>query len=208
MADGAKTYHRSIRNYLLNLRYQLRFTLPIVIISAVLTGGLGYIVMSKAHEATRNQQEASRVVQVRAMDPTDELAQQLTVQFARNDATFERNDRVMKAVLIGFGVLLCVVLTFYGIIVSHKVAGPLYKVTLYLDKIRDGKLGVVYNLRKGDELVDFFEHFKTAHDALRQRTMDDIAMIDKAIAALSAVDSGPLVEELRAVRSAKQASLE
>jgi hypothetical protein len=41
MAQG---YKRSLRNYLLNSSYQLRFTGVIVVISAILTGGLGYLV--------------------------------------------------------------------------------------------------------------------------------------------------------------------
>jgi hypothetical protein len=186
---GAR-HQRHLRNYLLNAGLQLRFTLIIVAISATLTGGLGYVVMSKAHEA-------SRVVQVRAMDPTDEMAQQLVTQFAHND-------KVMMAVLIAFGLLLSVILSAYGIVLTHKVAGPLYKVTLYLDKMRDGKLGQVYNLRKGDELVEFFEHFKTAHDALRARTQEDIALLDKAIAA---VGNAPVAEELKASRARKEESL-
>src|SRR5579871_6539843 len=97
----AQQHQRRLRNYLLNLRYQLKYTLTIVGISLVLTGGLGWVVMSKAHEA-------SRVVQVRAMDPTDELAQQLAAQFAHND-------KIMMIVLISFGVLLVVVLSIYGI---------------------------------------------------------------------------------------------
>src|SRR3954470_24732930 len=102
-------YRRSWKNYFLNLRYQLKYTLTIVGISLVLTGGLGYVVMSKAHEA-------SRVVQVRAMDPEDVLAQELVAQFAHND-------KIMMLVLIAFGLLLCVVLGAYGIVLSHKVAG-------------------------------------------------------------------------------------
>jgi hypothetical protein len=195
MADGKS--QRRVRNYLLNLRYQLKYTLTIVGISLVLTGGLGWVVMSKAQEATR-------VVTVRAMDPTDELAQQLVGQF-------ERNDAIMMAVLIAFGLLLTIVLTIYGIMVTHKVAGPLHKVRLYLDKIKDGKLGTVYNLRKGDELVDFFEHFKDAHDALRARTQADITLLDKAIAALGASpyreSSGSLADELRASKQSKEESL-
>ena len=80
--------------------------------------------------------------------------------------------------------MLSIVLAVYGIVLTHKVAGPLFKITNHLDKIRDGKLGVVYNLRKGDQLVDFFEHFKGAHDALRHRTEEDIALLDKAIGAV------------------------
>jgi hypothetical protein len=183
-------YKRSIRNYLLNSSYQLRFTAVIVVISAILTGGLGYLVMRNAHEA-------SRVVQVRALDPTDAMAQELVQQFARGD-------RMLMLTLIAFGFVLSLVLAGYGIVLTHKVAGPLFKITNHLDKIRDGKLGVVYNLRKGDQLVDFFEHFKGAHDALRERATEDIALLDKAIAA---VGPGPVAEELRAARQRKEESL-
>ena len=183
-------YKRSIRNYMLDSGYQLRFTAVIVVISAVLTGGLGYFVMHKAHEA-------SRVVQVRALDPTDELAQELVKQFALND-------RILLVGLIAFGILLSLVLAAYGIVLTHKVAGPLFKVATYLDKIREGKLGVVYNLRKGDQLVDFFEHFKGAHDSLRASAEADIALYDKAIAA---VGSGALADELRAAKARKEESL-
>jgi hypothetical protein len=185
-----KKHQRQLRNYLLNQRYQLRFTLTIVGISLALTAGLGYFVMYKAHEA-------SRVVKVRALDPTDELAQELVRQFARNDA-------VLMMVLVAFAIVMALVLAGYGIVLTHKVAGPLFKVTIYLDKIRDGKLGTIYNLRKGDELVDFFEHFKAAHDALRQRTESDIALLARAIEAAA---PGPLADELRAAKARKEESL-
>jgi nitrogen fixation/metabolism regulation signal transduction histidine kinase len=162
----------------------------IVLLAAGLTGILGYFVMSKAHET-------SRLVSVRAMDPTDELAQQLATQF-------QHNDRILLVILIAFGFILSVVLAAYGIVLTHKVAGPLFKITGHLDKIRDGKLGVVYNLRKGDQLVDFFDHFKSAHDALRARTEEDIALLDKAIAAAG---SGPLADELKAAKARKEESL-
>src|SRR5258706_6090876 len=190
VAQAQKKQQRHLRNYLLNLRYQLRFTLTIVGISLALTAGLGYFVINKP-------QEASRLVAVRAMAPTDELAQELVRQFARND-------RLYVIVLIAFGLVMSLILAGYGIVLTHKVAGPLFKVTLYLDKIRDGKLGTVYNLRKGDELVEFFEHFKAAHDALRQRTEADIALLDRAIAAAGA---GPLGDELRAAKARKEESL-
>ena len=183
---------RKLKNYLLDLRYQLKFTLTMVGIAAALTTALGWVILSKAHEA-------SRVVAVRALDPTDELAQQLVQQF-------ERNDRNLVFLLIGFGFLLSVILSLYGIVLTHKVAGPLKKVANHLDKIRDGKLGTVYNLRKGDELVEFFEHFKAAHDALRKQEEGDIALLEKASAELPP-SSQPLKDEIAAVVAQKIESL-
>jgi nitrogen fixation/metabolism regulation signal transduction histidine kinase len=117
---------------------------------------------------------------------------------------FESNDRVLVFLLIGFGVLLSVVLTMYGIVLTHKVAGPLFKVTLYLDKIRDGKLGQVYALRKGDELVEFFDHFKAAHDALRKQEQGDIELLGRAAEKLS---DEALKAEIAAVIAQKVESL-
>ncbi len=184
-------YKRSLRNYLLNSQYQLRFTAVIVLLAAILTGGLGYFVMSKAREA-------SRLVSVQAMDPDNQLAQELARQFAHSD-------RILMLILIAFGFVLSIVMAVYGIMLTHKVAGPLYKITNHLDKMRDGKLGIVYNLRKGDQLVDFFEHFKGAHDALRTRTEEDIALLDKAAATIG---SGPVADELREAKRRKEESLE
>jgi nitrogen fixation/metabolism regulation signal transduction histidine kinase len=181
---------RRLRNYFLDLRYQLKFTLIMVGIAAALTTALGWMIMAKAHEA-------SRVVQVRALDPADELAQELVKQFAAND-------RMLILMLVGFGVVLSFVLAVYGIVLTHKVAGPLFKVTVHLDKIRDGKLGKVYPLRQGDELVEFFEHFKAAHDALRKQEEDDVALFERAAAS---VTDPKLKEEIAAVIAQKQESL-
>ncbi len=108
--QGRPKHQRHLKNYLLDKGLQLRFTLIIVAISATLTGGLGWVVMSKAHEA-------SRVVEVRAMDPTDEMAQQLAAQFAHND-------KVMLAVLVAFGLLMSLVLSAYGIVLTSQDRRP------------------------------------------------------------------------------------
>jgi hypothetical protein len=86
-------------------------------------------------------------------------------------------------VLFGSCALLTIGLAVYGIKMTHKVAGPLYKITLYMGKMRDGRLDKVYNLRKGDQLVDFYEHFKTAHAGVVDLEKADIAQLQAVIAA-------------------------
>ena len=60
---------------------------------------------------------------------------------------------------------------------THKVAGPLFKIGLYLDKVKAGKYDTVYNLRKGDQLMEFFDHFREAHTALRKVQERDVAQL-------------------------------
>jgi len=113
-------------------------------------------------------------------------------------------------VLIGSGLLLVFGLAIYGIKMTHKVAGPLFKVGLYFTKMQHGKLDKVYNLRKGDQLVDFYEHFKTAHAGVVQLEKDDIVRLKAVIAAAEAAGQGEhaAVSELRDMLARKEKALE
>jgi hypothetical protein len=118
-------------------------------------------------------------------------------------------------VLIGSCLLLTLGLAVYGIKMTHKVAGPLYKITLYMGKMRDGRLDKVYNLRKGDQLVDFYEHFKTAHGGVVDLEKADIAQLKQVIAAADAAGiagKSPEVDtalaEVKAMLARKEKALE
>jgi len=118
-------------------------------------------------------------------------------------------DRILW-VLIGTGLLLVLGLAVYGIKMTHKVAGPLFKVSLYLKKMRDGRFDKVYNLRKGDQLLDFYEHFRHAHAGVVKMQQADIERVQAVIAAAEAAGAGdePAVGELRDLLARKEKSIE
>ena len=125
----------------------------------------------------------------------------------------EDGRRRILLVLLGTGILLMFGLGVYGIKMTHKVAGPLHKVTLYLAKMRDGRYDKVYDLRKGDQLVEFYEHFKHAHAGVVALEKDDIARIKAALDALEAdgvlarsADARAAADGLRKVLERKEAS--
>jgi len=122
----------------------------------------------------------------------------------------ESNRLRILFVLIATGLLLVFGLGAYGIKMTHKVAGPLFKVGLYLAKMREGRLDKVYNLRKGDQLLDFYEHFKHAHAGVVKMEKEDIERMKVVIAAAEAAGKGkdPLVDELRGALARKEKSLE
>ncbi len=112
--------------------------------------------------------------------------------------------------LIGAGILLVFGLAIYGIKMTHKVAGPLFKVQLYLAKMRDGRFDKVYNLRKGDQLVEFYDHFKQAHAGVVALEKSDIAQLKKTIAAAENAGAGdhPSIVQLRTMLARKEKSVE
>jgi hypothetical protein len=131
----------------------------------------------------------------------------------RQVATFDRLERGRLRILwamIVTGMLLVIGLAVYGIKMTHRVAGPLFKVSLYLTKMREGRFDKVYNLRKGDQLVEFYDHFKLAHGGVVAMQQDDIDRIAAVIAAAEAAGTGahPAVAELREMLARKEKSLE
>jgi hypothetical protein len=124
--------------------------------------------------------------------------------------SLERNRERIRAVLVAVGLALMLGLGLYGIKMTHKVAGPLFKVSLYLAKMRDGRFDKVYNLRKGDQLVEFYEHFKAAHAGVVKLEREDI---DHARAIVAAADAAGLgahdaVSELKKMIERKEKSIE
>src|SRR3954463_7273833 len=146
-------YKRKVRNYLLDVGLQLRYTATIVVVAIFLTGGLGF----KMYQATRDVSKV--ILWTSLVDPSS--ADELQAQFANSD-------RVVLWGIIGFGVVLILSISAVGILITHKVAGPLHKIATFFGRIRDNRLGTTPNsLRKGDELQDFYSAFREMHQALR-----------------------------------------
>jgi len=163
-------HHRSIRNYLLDRKLQLRYTLFMVLLSSLLTAGLGYIWY-------RQMRETSMTVEVKALASMDVDSGE--IQQLRREMKGQDNLRLLA--LVGFGVLFALVLAGYGIVLTHKIAGPLFKIGRHMIDVKEGKLKPIWNLRKGDQLQEFFSLFKQMHTALRQREEEDLASLKQVI---------------------------
>lgn len=288
MSTTQRGYQRSWKNLLINKEYQLRFTMVMVALSAVLLGGLGFWVMQVANEATdvavakvqgspcpalpviaTASSAAAALPQHQTTPPSDAAptgdaaapsptppalvatqADAAAVDAAAaapkrrriqiEEATFalpgDYGERVVahwqcrmarltqidtalrgatriRWVLILTSFALVIGLGIFGIKMTHGVAGPLFKVTLYLRKMQAGRFDKVYNLRKGDQLVEFYDHFKRAHAALTTLQQQDVEALRTAIATASAeaTPSPELLSALdaaRALLAAKEKNLE
>jgi nitrogen fixation/metabolism regulation signal transduction histidine kinase len=80
--------------------------------------------------------------------------------------------------------LLVVLIGFAGIMVTHRVAGPIFKMKRQIREVGEGHLRIPNKLRKGDELVDFFEAFETMVINLRSRQQGEIDKLEQAIKTL------------------------
>jgi hypothetical protein len=164
------------------------------------------------HATVQIDESSMTLTQTLPPDLADRFVAHWTCEL-RQAATFDRLERGRLRILwamIATGLLLVLGLAVYGIKMTHRVAGPLFKVTLYLTKMREGRYDKVYNLRKGDQLVEFYDHFKLAHGGIVAMQQDDIAKIKAVIAAAEAAGVGekPAVVELREMLARKEKSIE
>jgi HAMP domain-containing protein len=154
---------RRIRNFLLDKRFQLKYTLAVVAISAVISAGLGYF-LYQAHR------ESSRVASLDDPDLDGALRSVLLDE-----------DRKVLFVLAGFlgGLVLC--LGAVGIVATHKIAGPAYAMRRTMSAIADGKLPTVRALRKHDELQAVGNELKRMADNLREREETELKALKAAL---------------------------
>jgi hypothetical protein len=77
-----------------------------------------------------------------------------------------------------------------------------------LKAVADGHLTVPSPLRKGDELVEFFDTYRSMVIALRERQESEVARIEKAITELEPKTGASELEALKALRRDMKAALD
>lgn len=82
--------------------------------------------------------------------------------------------------------LLVVGIGAAGIVITHKIAGPIFKMRRLLREVGQGKLVLREKLRKGDELQSLFESFEGMVTSLNSRQAHRLEGLTKLVAALEA----------------------
>lgn len=180
-----KAHKRYLRNYLLNRGFQLRYTATVVLLCSLLLAVLGFY-------WHREMAVASDIVEVKVLTDMREADAQ------RIQDDLRAHDRLRVAVLLGVGLLLCLSVAGFTIVLTHKVAGPLYVIQRTVERLAAGDLTPLRPMRKGDQLVEFHQAFASLVLALRRRAEADDQALHQAEKALRAAEAAGDDEEERA----------
>jgi nitrogen fixation/metabolism regulation signal transduction histidine kinase len=115
---------------------------------------------------------------------------------------------VMLYTLVGALSLLVILIGIAGILVTHKVAGPIYKMKRQINDVGEGRLKIPGKLRKGDELVHFFDTFETMVRNLRARQEEEIAKLEQAITTMEPKAEPGELDPLYQLRKEMKAALD
>jgi len=91
--------------------------------------------------------------------------------------------------MLALAVTLAASLSLVGVMITHRVAGPVHVMNHYLNVLAGGRYPILRPLRKGDELQRFFETFQGVVDSLRSREVEEADTLRDAVAALSPLAS-------------------
>jgi nitrogen fixation/metabolism regulation signal transduction histidine kinase len=184
---------RRLRNYLLDARFQLKYTGMVVAVTLVVATILGTLAYQQSHAQTEMM-----TINLAMAGETAEFIEQ----------TAREADRQLL-LMISSGIMLLVVsLGLTGIVVTHRVVGPAYKMKSLFRHVADGHLKLHGRLREGDELQDVFLEFERMIERLRDNQREEIAQLESAIAkAKEAGAPDVVVDDLVALRDRMEKEL-
>jgi methyl-accepting chemotaxis protein len=217
-------YKRSVRNYLLDSRFQLKYSGFLVLVAVVISGVMGAVLyettLAVVGESSALVDESKKVSEVSRMNIRDLASDspELLTEFNREadahdkalsdqQARLIHGQQLMIESLVGGLALMVVLIGLLGIYFTHKVAGPIFKMKRLLKQVGDGHLHVDARLRRGDELTDFFDSFTQMVQGLRQMESRQLQDVEAAIKALEGGSREETAAALGRVRDAMNHAL-
>jgi len=205
MADD----HRRSNKYLLDPRFQVKWTSYLVVVVLLVMAGLGVVIAriagrasdtagvavtqaEKAYEESRsNSILAKKSVELAAPESAalkglmDDGIAEIEAQSAKNVADVKRlradidRDRTnLQLLLGGAGLVLVLLLCVMGVVITHRIVGPVHKMKRLLRRVSTGRLVIDERLRKGDELEELFDTFLQMTYSLRAIQSARLATLD------------------------------
>lgn len=173
------------RTYVIDRGFQLKYTLMLVVLGAAMSALFGAM-MYLAHL------DAQRELPMNAL---------LEEQLRRSEVT-------LITLMIAITVLMAAALALVGILITHRVAGPVYVMSHYMTTLARGRYPHIRPLRKQDELKTFFDRFHDAIEAMRAREVEEADALGHAISVLTPLatteESRKALAELTTVQERKR----
>lgn len=166
---------RKFRNYLLDRRFQLKYTSMVVAVTVAVAGILGYF----AYQFSEEQTEVLTAQLAAEPDLDPQTAADLE-GFAR-----QADRQVRNWIIVGV-LVLALALGVTGILVTHRVVGPAYRMRRIFESIGDGRLEITTGIRKGDELQELYQSFADMVESLRDQRSEEIAQLEETLAKMEA----------------------
>jgi methyl-accepting chemotaxis protein len=158
------------RNYLIKKRFQIKYTLSITLLLLIVmaTSGVGiYLGMwgsiienFSKFKVSQNLENVKRITDYESARyrkgdyRIDKVFREAELLSAKEKETLQEALHSVNRSLAPKVILLVIIIFIAGIFISHKIAGPMYRIEKSARAIQDGNLNVNFNIRRGDEMKE------------------------------------------------------
>jgi hypothetical protein len=178
--------HPGRRTYLIDRGFQLKYSVFLGAVGGVVSLLFGGMVYLAHQDAFRMVREGTALA-----------------------AELDQARMTLVWLTLGTAVLMTGSLALFGILLTHRVAGPIYVMNHYLGVISTGRFPKMRPLRKNDELKHFFDGLQSTVEFLRSREVSDAELLEQALAGLNSGSASPeAVTKLKTLRDQKVASVQ
>lgn len=217
---------RRLRNLLVDRQFQLKYVVLSIAVSVLIFAVLGWLYVAEWEAGNRIMKEINPIVKKAApegeaaaelaeleaiteglpQDPTE--AQNLAALEAETAKDIETRGKSRLIWLMASVGLLVVFLAGLVILLTHRAAGPVYAIRLFINAARIGAWSRIRPLRQGDEFMYLGEDFLAFVAELKAGAAKDIEELEAGLAALEAGDATKATELVGALRTRKAEYLE
>lgn len=160
MSKGGK---RRLRNLVVNRSIQMPFVSTVVLTTLSICAGFGYLIWRQ-----------SRTAQEILLRDAEELGPEFVAQISTDNWHIW-----VVAVVAAIGI--SIIIGGYLIIMTHRVAGPLYKMTRYFDQMAYGRFPRPTALRRRDMLRGFYAEFQTKYQQSYERISEKLESLEELV---------------------------
>ena len=191
------TYKR--KNYLINRKFQLKYTISIVamLLVVMLATGFGlYMGMwgsiienFSKFKVSQNLENAKRITDYEAARyhkgdyRLERIFREAELLSTQEKDTLKNALRSVNKSLVPKIAILSIFVFLAGILLSHKIAGPMYRIERSAEAIQSGNLMVNFRIRKGDEMKNaagaLEDMVESLHDDIKKMKAESIALEEK-----------------------------
>jgi methyl-accepting chemotaxis protein len=165
--------------------FQYKYTGAILLVAGTISALLGLLLWRSYNETNSMLEVVNSIA-----DINPEIAR-----------IVEESDRSFVFQLtLGFLVAEVVILGIIGLLITHRVCGPVFVVKRHLQTLSEGSFPTLRALRQGDEFVDMFTSLQKVTDSLKsrdQREADKLKGLLHRATSLSVDDQGVLQAMLK-----------
>jgi hypothetical protein len=181
------TYKRKMTNMLVDKRFQLKYTLFLVFVSLAVFSVLGWLYYSERQTTTELMEIDASFSKLQGTGgAASEAAEEYAKAFdADIDVDTEARDTRTSVAMLAAVAGLVLVLLLAGIWLTHKVAGPMYALSRFMEAAQEGRWKDIRAFRKGDEFLYLAEQFQKLAARIQERHKQELISLLETSRSLS-----------------------